>query len=114
MAAATCNEAISLAGLFVGQGPGGAGARLRPAHPDIFETAARRRCGKAPLVVLVDRLSASASEILAAVIQDYGRGVVVGQRTFGKGTVQNIYRIPRRQRGDAGPPYAHHGQVLPA
>jgi carboxyl-terminal processing protease len=41
-----------------------------------------------PLTVMVDRYSASASEIFAAAIQDYGRGVIVGEHTFGKGTVQ--------------------------
>ena len=89
------NEAISLAGLFVGQGPV-VQVREPAARPQVFRNRVQAPAWDGPLVVLVDRLSASASEILAAAIQDYGRGVVVGQRTFGKGTVQNIYQISRR------------------
>ena len=45
------------------------------------------------MIVLVDRFSASASEIFAAAIQDYGRGLIVGQQTYGKGTVQNAHPL---------------------
>jgi carboxyl-terminal processing protease len=48
-----------------------------------------------PLTILVDRFSASASEIFAAAMQDYGRGIVIGQETYGKGSVQNLYPLDR-------------------
>lgn len=94
------NEAISLAGLFVGKGPV-VQVRDAESRTQVLQNRRQQPIWDGPLVVLVDRLSASASEILAAAIQDYGRGVVVGQRTFGKGTVQNIY--PIRRRGEDSP-----------
>ncbi|MHC4629460.1 MAG: carboxy terminal-processing peptidase, partial [Planctomycetota bacterium] len=52
---------------------------------------------RGPLAVLTSRLSASGSEICAAAIQDYGRGIVIGQPTFGKGTVQSMLKLNRGQ-----------------
>jgi carboxyl-terminal processing protease len=57
-----------------------------------------------PLAVMVNRGSASASEIFAAAIQDYHRGLIVGEPTFGKGTVQNLVQLDRFANGDTEKP----------
>ena len=89
-------EATALSGLFIENGPivqlRNANGRIsRLDDPDPL----RRLAYDGPLIVLVNRFSASASEIFAAAIQDYGRGIIVGQQTFGKGTVQNLYPLNR-------------------
>jgi carboxyl-terminal processing protease len=85
-------EATALSGLFIDNGPvvqlrNSSGRISRLDDPDPVARVAYN----GPLVVLVNRFSASASEIFAAAIQDYSRGVIIGQTTFGKGTVQNLY-----------------------
>ena len=81
------NEATLLTGLFIEQGPV---VQIRNGANRVAVN--RDKDGvvyyDGPLTVMVDRYSASASEIFAAAIQDYGRGIIVGEHTFGKGTVQ--------------------------
>lgn len=85
-------EAVELTGLFIEQGPV---VQVRRSNGIVEVERDRDRSIEydGPLAVLVDRISASASEIFAAAIQDYGRGVIVGSQTFGKGTVQNLIKL---------------------
>lgn len=83
------DEANKLTGLFIKEGPT---VQIRSANDRVekMEDPDPSLVYGGPLVVLVDRLSASASEIFAGAIQDYGRGVIMGSQTFGKGTVQSV------------------------
>jgi carboxyl-terminal processing protease len=91
------SEATSLTGLFVGDGPI---VQLKDTNGriEVLQEEAATPVYTGPLALLVDRFSASASEIFAAAIQDYRRGVVIGQQTFGKGTVQNLYVLDQYAR----------------
>jgi len=83
------NEAADLTGLFIDKGPV---VQVRNAQGkiDSEDDSTPGMTWEGPLAVLVNRNSASASEIFAAAIQDYGRGLIVGEPTYGKGTVQNL------------------------
>lgn len=91
------SEAIELTGLFVGKGPvvqqRGADGRVEVGRDDLSKPA-----WTGPVSVLINRGSASASEIFAAAIQDYGRGVIVGEPSFGKGTVQTVINLDKAAR----------------
>jgi len=87
-------EATALTGLFIDHGPV---VQLRDTSGrlEVLDDPESGPAYDGPLAVLVDRLSASASEIFAGAIQDYHRGVILGQTTFGKGTVQNLVQLDR-------------------
>jgi len=87
-------EATALTGLFIDHGPV---VQLRDVsgHLEVLDDPENAPLYGGPLAVLVDRMSASASEIFAGAIQDYHRGLIIGQTTFGKGTVQNLVPLDR-------------------
>jgi carboxyl-terminal processing protease len=87
-------EATALTGLFIPHGPV-VQLRDRNGHIEVLDDPEQGPAYTGPLTVLVNRLSASASEIFAGAIQDYHRGLIVGQNTFGKGTVQNLVPLDR-------------------
>ena len=88
------NEAIELTGLFIDHGPV-VQVRNSSGRVKVESDYDKGVVYDGPLAVMVDRLSASASEIFSAAIQDYRRGLVLGSQTFGKGTVQNVVKLGR-------------------
>ncbi|WP_374360411.1 carboxy terminal-processing peptidase [Pseudoduganella danionis] len=100
------SEAVELTGLFIDKGPV---VQQRSADNKV-EVESDTNAGMAwdgPMGVLINRGSASASEIFAAAIQDYGRGVIIGEPSFGKGTVQTIFQLDRFAPNDK----VHYGEL---
>ncbi|MFZ4525077.1 MAG: carboxy terminal-processing peptidase [Chlorobium sp.] len=97
------DESVKVTGLFIPSGPvvqisNSTGERT------VLKDNDSREQYEGPLAVLVNRYSASASEIFAAAIQDYGRGIIIGERTFGKGTVQSLIPLSRQASVHGGQP----------
>ena len=82
-------EAIDLTGLFIPKGPV-VQVKESTGETEVYADSDPSTTYEGPMAVLVNRFSASASEIFAAAIQDYKRGIIVGGQTFGKGTVQTL------------------------
>ncbi|WP_348697647.1 carboxy terminal-processing peptidase [Duganella fentianensis] len=100
------SEAVELTGLFIDKGPV---VQQRSADNKV-EIESDTNAGMAwdgPMGVLINRGSASASEIFAAAIQDYGRGIIIGEPSFGKGTVQTIFPLDRFAPNDK----VHYGEL---
>ena len=99
-------EAIELTGLFIDKGPvvmqRGADGRVSTENDPIPGLA-----WDGPMAVLINRGSASASEIFAAAIQDYGRGLVIGEPSFGKGTVQGLVSLDHHAPDEK----THYGEL---
>jgi carboxyl-terminal processing protease len=87
-------EAIELTGLFIKNGPV---VQVRDTRDkvEVDEDEDTTVAWTGPLAILVDRFSASASEIFSGAIQDYGRGLIIGTQTYGKGTVQNAIDLDK-------------------
>ena len=89
-------EAVELIGKFLRYGPV---VQVRSARNriEVLRDSDHRIRYNGPLLIMVNRLSASASEIVAGAIQDYGRGIIFGSQTFGKGTVQSLVPLSHGQ-----------------
>jgi carboxyl-terminal processing protease len=114
------DEAVRLADLFLRQGPVVSVVGRHPASRQSFVASGKSTVPDVPMIVLINGGSASASEIVAAALQDAGRAVVIGSSSYGKGSVQTVLRMPdngeliltwARLMAPSGYPLHRHGVI---
>lgn len=91
-------DVVRMSGFFIEKGPI-VQVKARDAKPEVLSDTDPQVQYGGPLVIMVNEFSASASEIMAAAMQDYGRAIIVGTKTYGKGTVQRFFDLDRTVRG---------------
>src|SRR5688572_21030088 len=91
-------EAVAMAGIFIDAGPMGV-IKIKGGNTQSEKDINRGTVYDGPLLLMVNGLSASASEFLAAALQDYHRGIVVGSRTYGKATGQEVFSLEPDGKG---------------
>ena len=94
-------DVVKMSGLFIEQGPI-VQVKGRYDRPDVLSDSDPLVQYGGPLVIMVNEFSASASEIMAAALQDYGRAIIVGTPTYGKGTVQRFFNLDNALKRGAG------------
>ncbi len=104
-------DVVKMSGLFIEQGPI-VQVKARNDRPDILSDTDPSVQYAGPLVIMVNEFSASASEIMAAALQDYGRAIIVGTPTYGKGTVQRFFELDRAYKASGGSVASNDGQPI--